>query len=81
MRCRMLMIEDHGEASARAALQEEKTKLTQAAARLEQLVEEFAFEPEPEDIVMENDVVPEEPFRRSLSILQPSCETAPPEDV
>jgi len=40
------MVEDHGEARQRALLQEEKAKLQQAAARLEQLVEEFGVAPD-----------------------------------
>jgi uncharacterized protein YlxW (UPF0749 family) len=35
------MVEDHGEAAQRAALQEEKSKLNHAAERLAKLVEEL----------------------------------------
>lgn len=35
------MVEDHGEAAQRAALQEERTKLNHAADRLAKLVQEF----------------------------------------
>jgi hypothetical protein len=43
--CRNLMVEDHGEAAARAALQDEKKKLQTAADRLEQLVRELGITP------------------------------------
>jgi hypothetical protein len=54
MRCRLLMMENYGEAAVRSRLQE-KVKLTQIAACLELHVEEFAFEldPEAEDVGMD----------------------------
>jgi hypothetical protein len=41
LKCRNLMVEDHGEAVQRAGLQDQKKKLNQAAERLAKLVEEL----------------------------------------
>ena len=40
-KCRNLMVEDHGEAEQRTALQEQKNKLNRAADRLAKLVQEL----------------------------------------
>lgn len=58
------MVEDHGEAAQRAALQEQKMKLKQAAERLAKLVEELEttsndvdVDVDSEDDTMENDTI------------------------
>jgi hypothetical protein len=49
------MVEDHGEATQRAALQNEKQKLNQAAERLAKLVHELQVTSDDEDIESEDD--------------------------
>ena len=51
------MVEDHGEATQRAALQNEKQKLNQAAERLAKLVHELQVTSDDEDIESEDDTM------------------------
>jgi hypothetical protein len=59
-KCRNLMVEDHGEAAQRAVLQDQKSKLGQAAERLARLVEQLrstsnGMDPDSEDDTMEDE--------------------------
>ena len=60
LKCRNLMVEDHGEAAQRAVLQDQKSKLNQAAERLARLVEQLqstsnGVDPDSEDDTMEDE--------------------------
>ena len=92
LKCRALMNEDLSGARERAALQEERAKLKQAALRLEKLVTDFGFEAldEDNDVDMYDDNYEEDDQedttqdRRSMSMSladrgrQPRVESAPP---
>ena len=91
LKCRALMNEDVSGARERAALQDERSKLTQAATGLEKLVTDFGFEvrDENEDVDMYDDNYDDDEqegpsqVRRSLSMsladrrCQAPVETAP----
>ena len=55
LKCRNLMVEDHGEAAQRAILQDKKNKLNQAAQRLAKLVEQLCSTSNNIDLKSEHD--------------------------
>ena len=75
------MVEDHGEARVRANLQDEKSKLTQAANRLEQLVRELGIIPDVDEAAPFQDPDDDdEPIRRpGRRYSPPRAETESPD--
>jgi hypothetical protein len=67
IKCRNLMVEDHGEAAQRAALQTEKLKLDHAAERLAKLVAELGINPDAMDMDKLYDHPADEPFHSEQS--------------
>lgn len=65
LKCRNLMVEDHGEAAQRAILQDHKNKLNQAAQRLARLVEQLQNTSDKMDVDSEDDTLENEDHETS----------------